>query len=167
MPDLIIRPATLADRPALEELIAACYTAVYPGWYDSDVLDEALPQMLRVDPKLLDSGRYHAAIADGELAGCGGWSLFAPGHEAGAASVGHIRHFATRPDRMRTGVGGAILGRCVDEAQAAGVAELQCFSSLPGEPFYARHGFQRVDTATIMLGESVPFSAVLMRRMLS
>lgn len=49
------------------------------------------------------------------------------------------------------------------DAKKAGVGKLQCFSSLPGEAFYARHGFQRVDDVTIMLGDSVPFSAVLMR----
>lgn len=163
MPDLTIRPAALADRPVLEELIAACYTEVYPGWYDSDLLSEALPEMLRIDPNLLESGRYFSAHAGNTLAGCGGWSLSAPGRESNAASTGHIRHFATRPDLMRQGVGSAILKRCMADAKEAGVGKLQCFSSLPGEAFYARHGFQRVDDVTIMLGDSVPFSAVLMR----
>lgn len=166
MSDIVIRPATSADRDALEMLIADCYGAIYPGWYDSDVLEEAMPQMLRIDPKLLESGRYFIAEVDGALAGCGGWSLNAPG-AAREGGVGHIRHFATRPDLMRKGVGGAILDRCVTDAKAAAVSGLQCFSSLPGEAFYARHGFQRVDVVTIMLGESAPFSAVLMRRALA
>lgn len=167
MSAIAIRSATSADRAQLEALIADCYGAIYPGWYDSDVLEEAMPQMLRIDAKLLDSGRYFVADVDDEIAGCGGWSPAAPDREPGAASTGHIRHFATRPDLMRQGVGGAILERCVADARSAGVAGLQCFSSLPGEAFYARHGFKRIDTVTIMLGESAPFQAVLMRRVLS
>lgn len=163
MSEIVIRSATPADRAALEALIAECYSAIYPGWYDSDVLEEAMPQMLRIDARLLESGRYFAAEIDGVLAGCGGWSLNAPGSSSADKTTGHVRHFATRPDLMRQGVGGAILDRCIADARAAGVAALQCFSSLPGEAFYARHGFARVDVVTIMLGESTPFSAVLMR----
>ena len=164
MADIMVRAATLDDRPALEALIEACYGTVYPGWYDPELLDAALPQMLRIDPRLLASGRYFAATVDAWLAGCGGWSLAAPGQAANAAGSGHIRHFATHPDLMRGGVGSAILRRCIDEAAAAGVGELMCFSSLPGEPFYARHGFVRRDEVTIMLGETIAFPAVLMRR---
>lgn len=165
MPAITLRPASAADRVALEALIAECYGAIYPGWYDTDVLEEAMPQMLRIDARLLESGRYFVALADGELAGCGGWSANAPGRDASA--TGHIRHFATRPELMRKGVGGAILDRCVADARTSDVTGLQCFSSLPGEAFYARHGFRRIDTVTIMLGESAPFSAVLMRKDLS
>ena len=158
---LDIRPAEISDRPVLVQLIADCYAAVYPGWYDADVLSEAMPAMLRIDPALLASGRYFVADFDKRLAGCGGWSAGAPGKETGA---GHIRHFATHPDFMGKGVGGTILEHCVAEARTNGMARLQCFSSLPAESFYARHGFARLDEVNVMLGESVPFPAVLMER---
>lgn len=164
MAEITIRQALPEDREALETLITACYSAIYPGWYDAELLTDALPEMLRIDQRLLASGRYFAATVDGRLAGCGGWSTFAPASGSDRPANGHVRHFATHPDFMRMGVGGAILERCLVDAQDAGVRELQCFSSTPGEAFYARHGFRRIGDVTIMLGDSIPFPAILMKR---
>ncbi len=161
MTKVAIRKATEADRDVLEALIGECYAEVYPGWYEEDELSDALPMMLRIDPALLASGRYFAAMRDGEAAGCGGWSTPAPG-----ATTGDIRHFATSPGFMRTGVGGAIIEACLAEAEAEGVSLLRCFSSRPAEAFYARHGFRRVDEVNIMLGDGVIFPAILMERTL-
>jgi N-acetylglutamate synthase-like GNAT family acetyltransferase len=162
---LEIRPAGEADKPELESLIAECYAAVYPGWYDEEMLSEAMPQMLRIDARLLASGHYFVASFDKQVAGCGGWSAGAPGSEQGNTSA-HIRHFATHPHFMGKGVGGTILEHCVSEAQAQGLARLQCFSSLPAESFYARHGFAKIDEVNVMLGGRVAFPAVLMERAL-
>ncbi len=165
--DLTIRPADEADRQLLEGLIADCYATVYPGWYDNELLGDALPAMLKIDPKLIASGRYFVAEVENKIAGCGGWSAGAPGKEVSEQSVGHIRHFATDPQLMGKGVGGAILEHCVKEAAGSGLAKLKCFSSLPAEGFYARHGFAKIDQVNVMLGESVYFPAVLMEKRLA
>ena len=162
--DLTIRAAGNEDRAVLEALIAECYAAVYPGWYDGDVLGEALPAMLRIDPALLSSGRYLLASMGNDLAGCGGWSAGAPKSGEVTEATGHVRHFATRTDLMGRGVGGAILDRCIDEASKAGMSRLRCFSSLPAEKFYARHGFARLGEVSVMLSEGVYFPAVQMER---
>jgi GNAT superfamily N-acetyltransferase len=164
---LKIRPAGNGDRPALESLIAECYTAVYPGWYEEDVLGGAMPAILRIDPVLLTSGRYLVATLKEKIAGCGGWSMGAPRSAASDADTGHIRHFATHPDFMGKGVGGAILDRCIDEASRKGMTKLRCFSSLPAESFYARHGFGKLDNVNVMLSDGAYFPAVLMERALS
>ena len=166
MTKVAVRKATENDRDILEDLIGECYSRVYPGWYEADVLTDALPAMLRIDPALLGSGRYFAAIRDGETAGCGGWSTATPGSNAMEAATGHIRHFATHPKYMRTGVGGAIIQACIAEAKAEGVSRLKCFSSRPAEAFYQRHGFKRVDNVNIMMGDAV-FPAVLMEMALA
>lgn len=167
MADLKIRPATLDDRAKLEELISICYADVYPGWYDEDILVDALPVMLKIDEKLLSSGRYLVAEKAGAFAGCGGWSMAQPGTGAQSEGLGHIRHFATHPDFMRQGVGGAILETCVRHAREAGVKRLQCFSSLAAEDFYARNGFEKLQDANVMLDGRVSFPAILMERTLS
>jgi GNAT superfamily N-acetyltransferase len=161
---LTIRPASESDRAILEDLIADCYGTVYPGWYEEETLEEALPAMLRIDPALLASGRYLIARRGNVIAGCGGWSAAAPGHAANELASGHIRHFATRPDMMGKGVGGSILEHCISEAAASGLAALKCFSSLAAESFYARHGFAKLDNVNVMLGSGVYFPAVLMER---
>lgn len=162
MAALDIRPASPDDRDALERVIADCYATVYPGWYDADLLGEALPLMLKIDPALLASGRYFVASQGKDVAGCGGWSARTPGTGVELGGTAHIRHFATHPDFMHQGVGGAILDRCIAETRAAGMQRLQCFSSTPAEGFYARHGFRRIDNVNVMLGDSVSFPAVLM-----
>lgn len=161
MNDVTVRLATEADRKKLEQLISDCYEEIYPNWYGEEVVYSALTHMLRIDPQLLQSGRYFAAEIEGELAGCGGWSP-----ASGEAPVGQIRHFATHPKFMRRGVGSAILDRCVAAAEADGITVLQCFSSLAGEPFYAGHGFEKVQDVSVMLGGDEPFPAVLMERKL-
>ena len=98
---IVIRQATADDRDDLEALIGACYSAVYPGWYSDDILTDAMPAMLRIDPALLASGHYFTASIGGRLAGCGGWSKTAPGTGRPEDATGHIRHFATDPDLMR------------------------------------------------------------------
>jgi N-acetylglutamate synthase-like GNAT family acetyltransferase len=103
-------------------------------------------------------------VFPGALAGCGGWSASAPGNTASVAKTAHIRHFATHPDFMGKGVGGAILDRCISEASFAGMANLRCFSSLPAEGFYARHGFQKLDSVNVMLSDGAYFPAVLMEK---
>jgi GNAT superfamily N-acetyltransferase len=165
--DLSIRAAEETDRAILEALIADCYATVYPNWYDNELLGDALPAMLKIDTKLLNSGRYFVASVGDEIAGCGGWSAGAPGKELNEMAVGHIRHFATGTGHMGKGVGGAILDHCINEAANAGVAKLKCFASLPAEGFYARHGFSKLDTVSVMLGESVYFPAILMERPLA
>lgn len=166
MSNTVVRVASIDDRADLEALIDVCYSVIYPGWYDDELLTDALPAMLRIDPNLLESGHYFRVTEGGELAGCGGWSKSPPTGE-GNTETGHIRHFATHPDHMRKGVGSAILERCIAEAQTGRIMRLQCFSSLPGEPFYARHGFETVDTVNIMMSESVVFPAILMERALT
>ena len=89
-----------------------------------------------------------------------------PGATPNSEFTGHIRHFATRPDAMGKGIGGAILERCVAEAAASGMQKLKCFSSLAAEGFYARHGFAKIDTVSVMLGSGAYFPAVLMERAL-
>ncbi|PHP69101.1 GNAT family N-acetyltransferase [Zhengella mangrovi] len=164
MNDIVIRQATADDRDDLEALIGACYSAVYPGWYSDDILTDAMPAMLRIDPALLASGHYFTASIGGRLAGCGGWSKTAPGTGRPEDATGHIRHFATDPDLMRAGVGSAILTTCINEAKRDGVGRLMCFSSRPAEKFYARHGFRRLEEVSVMLGDEIAFPAVMMER---
>lgn len=162
-PDIEVRVAGPSDRAALEALIEACYGSVYPRWYATAVLAEALPRMLAIDGGLLESGRYYKALIDGRAAGCGGWSTAVPGGGQELAGTGHVRHFATHPAFLRRGVGSAILARCVADARACGVTVLRCFSSLPAEAFYAHHGFVRLREMTVAMG-AVELPTVLMQR---
>jgi hypothetical protein len=63
---ITIRVATPDDLEMLSELIAASYAMLDNGAYEPERLAAALPIMSRANPKLLVSGTYFVAEADGE-----------------------------------------------------------------------------------------------------
>lgn len=161
---LSIRIAATDDADAVARVLLASYSSLYRGWYQDDVLAAALPAMTRANPRLLSSGRYFVAEIDGVIVACGGWSAEKPGG-AMIPRLAHVRHFATDPDFINRGCGGAILTRSLEEAAAAGFAEIESVSSLTAEAFYARHGFRPVTMVRQPMA-GADFACVLMRRRL-
>jgi GNAT superfamily N-acetyltransferase len=107
-----LRVAGPADAEAVTALLAASYPALLAAAYTADVLAATLPLMTKANPRLLASGTYYVAEADGgSLAGCGGWTAEMPGSGEVVPGVGHIRHFATHPQWTRRGVASAMLVR--------------------------------------------------------
>ena len=73
--DYQIRKATLADRAAIEALIAASARGLSLGDYTARQIEAALGGAFGVDSSLILDGTYFVAEgAGGALAGCGGWS---------------------------------------------------------------------------------------------
>ncbi len=164
-PGVTIRPAQPEDAEAVGELLRASYPPLMAAGYPADVLDRALPAMMKANPLLLRSGTYHLAVTDdGTVVGCGGWTREPPGPPCQPVDpkVGHIRHFATHPGYLRRGVGTALLGRCIEEAGVAGVRRLECLSSLVAERFYASAGFRAVGSRSVILAPGVQFDSVVM-----
>ena len=164
MPEIAIRVATPDDLDMLSDLIAAAYATLGNGSYDIAALEAALPAMSRANPKLLASGTYFVAEADGAPAGCGGWTMEAPGSGEIVDGVAHIRHFATHPRHLRKGVAGLLLDRCLREAAAAGATLMKSQSTLPAEKFYAAAGFRRVGQRDAAMAPGVALPVVLMER---
>ena len=148
-----VRPAGPADAPAVERVLAASYGTLLSRDYPPDLLRAALPVMTRANPALLSSGTYHVAVLSGAVVGCGGWTLATPGRPdvPPDPAHGHVRHFATDPAVLRHGVGRALLERCRAEATAAGVARLECWSTLTARPFYEALGFRAVGPIDVEL----------------
>ena len=106
-----------------------------------------------LDTTLIADRTYFVVEADGELAGCGGWSrratLYGGDHTAGrdaalldpAADAARVRAMYTHPDHVRRGVGSLILELCEAAAAAEGFRRLELAATLSGEPLYRRHGF--------------------------
>jgi GNAT superfamily N-acetyltransferase len=148
----VLRPATPDDVPALEALIVASATAI-TGDYAPAEAAAALAHVFGVDTQLVADGTYYVAERDGVPAGCGGWSrrrtLFGSDRCAGraadlldpAAEPARIRAFFVHPAHARAGIARALLARCEAAAAAAGFTELALAATLPGLPFYRRHGF--------------------------
>lgn len=159
-----VRLARSDDSACVSAVLAASYAAIYPEWYGDDVLAAALPAMSAARPELLSSGRYFIAESAGRAVACGGWSFERPGTAIVEAGRSHARHFATDPDFLRRGIGGAILDLSLSAARGAGCVEMECDSSLPAERFYAAHGFVRLGERDVVVGGVHRFPVVRMRR---
>jgi GNAT superfamily N-acetyltransferase len=149
-----IRPATLADRPALTTLIARSARELSANDYTPEQIAGALRGAFGVDTQLIEDRTYFVAEADGKLVACGGWSkrrtLFGgdarSDRDAGeldpALDAAKIRAFFVDPDYARRGLGSAILERCETEASACGFRRFEMMATLPGARLYERYGYR-------------------------
>jgi GNAT superfamily N-acetyltransferase len=157
------RIATLGDEASVSALLLASYTNLMAKDYDAAVLAAALPRMVRANPTLLASGTFYVVDGPASLpAGCGGWTLAAPGTQAETAGLAHLRHFATHPDYTRQGIGRLIYNQCRDAAKLAGATRFQAYASLTSVPFYASVGLQFIGDFDITMGGDVKLPAALM-----
>lgn len=110
-PSWKVRPSTLDDKVAVQELLQASYSSLLAPDYDPDLLQVALPKICQPRDELLTCGTWYVVEdtsmqADGTtpLIGCGGWTPRSPFQE----DIPHLRHFATHPQHTRKGVARAI-----------------------------------------------------------
>ncbi|HEY4368228.1 MAG TPA: GNAT family N-acetyltransferase [Steroidobacteraceae bacterium] len=150
---MLLRPATLADRSALEALIARSARELAATDYTPEQIEGALRGAFGVDTQLILDGTYFVAESDGKLIGCGGWSkrrtLFGGDsraeRDAGEldphVDAAKIRAFFVDPDCARQGIGRALLDRCEAEAQAQGFTRFELMGTLPGVRLYRAYGY--------------------------
>mmetsp|Transcript_27637 Transcript_27637/g.66411 ORF Transcript_27637/g.66411 Transcript_27637/m.66411 type:complete len:192 (-) Transcript_27637:2433-3008(-) len=178
--DWIVRPATLEDKTAVDELLVNSYTNLLPANYDVNFLKTVLPLITKAQEELLTCGTWYVVedpSLDGTLVGCGGFTSRNPStqtkkEDRGAGGtmllVPHLRHFATRPDMSRKGVGKAIWNRSWEDiakqSPTGTNTSLEVFSTLTAEAFYASVGFRKVNHVIVPISEDCDFPCILMRR---
>jgi len=72
--DYIIRKATLADRPAIAQLIKDSARSLSRADYSDEQIEGAIATVFGVDTNLIIDETYFVADSAGTLIGCGGWS---------------------------------------------------------------------------------------------
>ena len=100
-----------------------------------------------------------AEAPDGRVLGAGGWS-----RDRKRGDLGHLRHVAADDRVVRRGVGRALVEHCLSEARSAGLREIECWSTLNGEGFYAALGFRSEGPMEVELAPGISFPSVRMRR---
>jgi GNAT superfamily N-acetyltransferase len=167
---LKLRPATLDDVSALEELIAESVRILQAQNYSTSQREAAIGSVFGVDRQLIRDGTYFVVEGGGTLVGCGGWSrrktLFGSDASAGredalldpAADAARIRAFFVRPGYERRGIASAIMRASEEAAAAYGFTRLELRATLTGVPLYRAHGFTEAELTRIPLpsGESLP-----------
>jgi GNAT superfamily N-acetyltransferase len=113
--------------------------------------------IMGLDTQLVEDGTYFAVEADGELAGCGGWSrratLYGGDRTSGrspallnpATDAARIRAMYTHPRHARKGIGRLIVSACEEAARHEGFRTMELMSTLSGEPLYLACGYRAVE----------------------
>ena len=143
---MTLRPATVSDRAAIEELLA-----------ESDLTTHALPDWI---------DRFWVAEGDGRLLGVAGIELY----EDGCL----LRSVAVRRGSRSTGLGRELVERALDSAKAAGARQAYLLT-LTAERWFPRLGFTAISrddvpASVLASGEFqgvCPASAIVMRKPLA
>lgn len=164
MPDqILIRPATPADRLAVTQLFRRSYPQLLPRYYAPQTLRDALPYITTAQPVLLDCGTYFLAQNDsGMVIGAGGWTDTSPARGVAAHGEGYVRHVATHPAHLRKGVARRMIDATLASARGFGVMRMNCMSTLAARAFYRSVGFEAVGEVELTLAPGVHFPAVQM-----
>lgn len=150
------RIATLADAPALAEVMEAAIAELQKGFLDPAQIASSR-MIMGLDRQLLADGTYFMVLDGEAIAGCGGWSRRAtlyggdhtPGRDAAlldpATEAARVRAMYTHPDFARRGVGRLILQLCEAAAGAEGFKRVELMATLSGRALYSQCGYEDIE----------------------
>lgn len=153
------RLARRDDLGALKALMDAAISELQKPFLDQRQI-ESSRAIMGLDTLLIDDGTYYIVEADGQLAGCGGWSRRAtlyggdqtPGRSAAlldpTRDAARIRAMYTHPQHARQGVGRLILSLCEEAASAEGFKRMELMATLSGEPLYRACGYEPIEAVS-------------------
>jgi GNAT superfamily N-acetyltransferase len=157
------RAATPSDRAAIETLLAATYPRLLAGAYTPEVLEAAMPYMIRAQDSLLQSGTYFVALDDSQPVAAGGWTPEAPGTGIVARGIGHIRHVVVAHDRAGQGLGRRLMDHIAEDAIAGGIETMECLATLNAVAFYQAMGFEVLEDLTVTFPDGARLPSVRMQ----
>ena len=175
-----IRKATLEDQAEIAALIAESVRGLSRDDYNERQIELSIKSVFGVDTELIEDGTYFIAeTADGEFAGCGGWSkrrtLYgASRYEQSRDSnlldpetdAARIRAFFVHPGFARQGIGTTILEACEQAAKAHGFKSAEMMATLPGVKLYAVRGYTGDEQVPVPIGEGEEIICLRMRKAL-
>jgi GNAT superfamily N-acetyltransferase len=174
----MIRKATPADLPAIEQVMRASMASLGAGFYDEAQVASAIRYIAVPDRQLVDDGTYFVVVEEegGRVVACGGWSgrrkLFSgpssqdalEGWADPATEPARVRAMFVDPAYARRGLGRLILQAAEDDARRAGFHTCELMATLPGVPLYTACGYEPLEEVTIELPDGVRVGCVRMGR---
>ena len=164
------------DLDALKVLMDAAISELQKPFLDEREIASSRA-IMGLDSQLIDDGTYFIVEADGELAGCGGWSRRAtlyggdqsPGRSAAlldpVRDSARVRAMYTSPHHARKGVGRLVLSLCEEAARSEGFKKVELMATMAGEPLYRACGYEVIERLTDDCG-GVPVPLLRMRKQL-
>ena len=132
-----IRLARVEEAPALSEL---CVRSKAAWGYDEAFMALARA-VLQVSPEQIAAGDVWVATADRRVAGM---VALGPSEEPDTLDLDKL---FVEPQRIRTGVGRALIAYAIDEARRRGATRLTILSDPYAAGFYERNGARRLGEA--------------------
>ena len=143
--------------PALSALMSRAIAELQHGLLSPEQIAVSHATM-GIDRQLVKDRTYFIALADGEIAGCGGWSwratLFGgddsivardPRALDPATEPAKVRAMYTDPAHARKGVGAYVLDLCEQAAREAGFSRVELMATLSGARLYRKAGYAVVE----------------------
>jgi GNAT superfamily N-acetyltransferase len=173
---MTVRFATIADLPALQELIELSARHLSVGFYTPAQIDAAVKYVFGVDTQLIADGTYYVIPGAAGPVAAGGWSArrtLYGGDQMKSADdpkldpardAARIRAFFVHPDWARRGLARQIYYECEQAAYAAGFRRFELMATLPGEPLYRALGFTPVEYLTSAVADGIHIPFVRMTR---
>ncbi len=170
----VLRPATSADVPVIDELMKASIREIFSAFYDARQTASSIVHIGHVDTMLVEDGTYFVLECGGAVVACGGWSrrdkLFtgSADQEGRARALdpdtepARVRAMFVRADWTRRGLGTRILDACREAARRDGFRRLALMATLPGFQLYERYGFLPLEHVEITLPDGVQLECVTM-----
>lgn len=143
--------------PALSALMSRAIAELQHGLLSPEQIAVSHATM-GIDRQLVKDRTYFIALADGEIAGCGGWSWRATlfgGDDSIVArdpraldpdtEPAKVRAMYTDPAHARKGVGAYVLDLCEQAAREAGFSRVELMATLSGARLYRKAGYAVVE----------------------
>ena len=143
MRPVTVRSATVDDLPVLRD--------VYRRASLSNAGDRALlarhPELLELDGTAVRDGRTRVAVVEGRVAGFATLAM--------KGDTAELEDLFVDPDRMRAGVGRALIADMVVAARAAGRAAIEVDANPHARAFYDSVGFEALGEVDLEYGVGV------------
>lgn len=150
------RLAGLGDLDALMSLMDLAISELQKGFL-SEAEIAASRAIMGIDRQLIEDGTYFVVEAEGQIAGCGGWSrratLYGHDHTPGRnarpldpqSEAARVRAMYTHPAFARRGIGRQILQLSEAAAQREGFRRAELMATLAGAPLYRACGYREIE----------------------
>ncbi len=171
------RLARRSDLDALRALMDAAISEWQKPYLDARQIASSRT-IMGLDTQLIDDGTYFIVEANGQLAGCGGWSRRAtlyggdqsPGRSAAlldpATDGARIRAMYTHPEWTRRGIGRLVLDLCEGAATREGFRRAELAATLAGEPLYRACGYREIERFEAQTSGGIPIPLIRMGKSL-
>ncbi|WP_409524982.1 GNAT family N-acetyltransferase [Nitrincola sp. MINF-07-Sa-05] len=160
--DCTIRYAQPQDLNQIRTLITESTRSLQREHYSLNQINNGLELIQGID-QLVMAGTLAVAQLDDLIIGCGGWTQ----QNASSPKEAELRAFFVSPAFSGMGVASTLLRHCEDACRAIGVYHLTLASTLTGESFYLRNGFESLGPNTKLLASGELFKLIMMQKSLS